>query len=342
MKKALFIAFLSLSMTVFGQETSKEKIKKLTNQIETTVIQEKGRLKIEIEAIDKQIAARELSTEQANDLKREKSEASAKRIEAIVTKLTDEINVLTQQIVQNALEGVVEKDTTEAKGSNVEISISKSNQSNAKRTANRFTLAFGLNNVLQDNKLSSLDDSPYNLWRSNFVEMGWGYKTAFDKESNLLNVFYGVSLQWNELKLTDNSYHVDVDGETLIVTHPENLKKAKLRNTQIIVPLGLEFDFSKKEMKDGKTYFHRNQNVRFGIGGYAGLRVNTKQIIKYEKPRDVKKEKITADYNTNNLTYGLMSYLGYKDASLYVKYDLHPLFKDTETTNISLGIRWDL
>jgi hypothetical protein len=38
----------------------------------------------------------------------------------------------------------------------------------------------------------------------------------------------------------------------------------------------------------------------------------------------------------------LTGYLGYKDASLYVKYDLNPLFKDTETSNISLGVRFDL
>lgn len=43
----------------------------------------------------------------------------------------------------------------------------------------------------------------------------------------------------------------------------------------------------------------------------------------------------------NTVNYGLSTYLGYKSTSFYVKYDLNPLFIDTETRNISLGICFD-
>ena len=44
----------------------------------------------------------------------------------------------------------------------------------------------------------------------------------------------------------------------------------------------------------------------------------------------------------NTINYGLSAYVGYKSTSLYVKYDLNPLFKNSETRNISMGIRLDL
>jgi len=347
MKTKLLFLFVLFSLTLSSQETPKEQIKKLANEIETLVKQEKEALKIAIETIDVQQKKGELTAQNAGELKAKKAEESANRIEKLVNERSNEINTLTQLIVKEALEGKIDtladsSPTKEESTAKVNIRISNDKNTDNKRTVNRFIFAFGLNNVLQDNKISSLDDSPYSIWHSNFVELGWGYKTALDQENKWANVFYGISLQWNELKLFDNLYHINTDGQTLIVEHPENLKKSKLRNTQIIVPLGFEFDFSKKEITEGKTYYHRNQGVRLGLGGYAGLRVNTKQIIKYEAPRDHKKDKISSDYNINNLTYGLSGYLGYKDTSLYLKYDLHPLFKNTQTTNISLGVKFDL
>lgn len=54
-----------------------------------------------------------------------------------------------------------------------------------------------------------------------------------------------------------------------------------------------------------------------------------------------KKQK--GDYNVNNFIYGLSSYVGYKEISLYLKYDLNPIFKNNaiDENNISLGIRFD-
>jgi hypothetical protein len=44
----------------------------------------------------------------------------------------------------------------------------------------------------------------------------------------------------------------------------------------------------------------------------------------------------------NAINYGLSSYLGYNSTCFYVKYDLNPLFKNTDTRNISMGSRLDL
>jgi hypothetical protein len=49
------------------------------------------------------------------------------------------------------------------------------------------------------------------------------------------------------------------------------------------------------------------------------------------------------DFNSSNFIYGLSAYIGYKETSLYVKYDLNPLFRDNavKQNNVSLGVRFD-
>lgn len=341
MKSKLFLILLFVTFLSNAQETPKEKMDRLTSEIKTLVKQEKDSLKLQLEAVDLKVESGAIDKIEAAELKKSISIQSAEKMTVIVTERSNQISELTQEIVREALEGNENDTLTETKNERkIAFSISKEDQ--WQRTQNRLVFAFGLNNVLQNHQLKSLDDSPYAVWNSNFVELGWGYKTSFSNTNSLANVFYGVSFQWNELKLYDNLYHVDIDDQTLVVTHPENLKKSKLRTSSIIVPLGLEFDFSGTKDVSGEKIPQRNKSVRIGIGGYGGLRINTKQIIKYDAPRDQKKEKIVSNYNMNNLIYGLTGYLGYKDASLYVKYDLNPLFKDTETSNISLGVRFDL
>ncbi len=45
----------------------------------------------------------------------------------------------------------------------------------------------------------------------------------------------------------------------------------------------------------------------------------------------------------NDFIYGVSTYIGYKETSLYLKYDLNPMFKNNaiKQNNISLGVRFD-
>ena len=55
------------------------------------------------------------------------------------------------------------------------------------------------------------------------------------------------------------------------------------------------------------------------------------------------RERTKADFNVNDFTYGLSAYVGHKSTSLYVKYDLNPMFKNNniDQNNVSLGLRFD-
>ncbi|MDA9316333.1 hypothetical protein N9Q58_00265 [Polaribacter sp.] len=44
----------------------------------------------------------------------------------------------------------------------------------------------------------------------------------------------------------------------------------------------------------------------------------------------------------NVVNYGINVYTGYRSTNLYAKYDMNPLFKNTKTRNLSIGVRLDL
>ena len=120
---------------------------------------------------------------------------------------------------------------------------------------------------------------------------------------------------------------------------------SRFRNVYLTAPVHLEFDFTKsKTNAEGKTIFKTHESVRFGIGGYLGIRVKSKQILEYDENGHDITVKEKGGFNTNDFIYGVSTYLGYGATSLYLKYDLNPLFKENavKQNNISLGVRFDL
>jgi hypothetical protein len=210
-----------------------------------------------------------------------------------------------------------------------------------KRTTSQFVFAAGLNNVVTD---GDIENSDFRFWGSHFYEWGLTYNTRIAKNSNLLHIKYGMSVMYNNLRPTDNRMFVVNGNQTNLEDSGLNLKESRFRNVYLVAPLHLEFDFTpKKTDKEGKTYFKTHDSFRLGIGAYGGVRVKSKQILKYEIDDLDIKEKIKGDFNSSNFIYGLSAYIGYKETSLYVKYDLNPLFKDNavKQNNVSLGVRFD-
>jgi hypothetical protein len=142
---------------------------------------------------------------------------------------------------------------------------------------------------------------------------------------------------------TDNRYFVDNGTTTDLETNPVNMKESRFRNVNLVFPMHLEFDLSGKTERDGKTYFNTHQSFRLGIGGFAGVNLKSKQIICYDIDGYDTRNVTKGSFNTNDFIYGLSTYVGYKSTSLYLKYDLSPLFKDNpiNQNNISLGVRFD-
>lgn len=339
--KIYLAAFVCLFVNkIRAQETFEGKAKHIASEIENIVKEEKKELKIEVEAVNKELAQGKITNEEAAKQKKVLAEARAKTIEEKVAKLEEELHVLVQDRVDGKIKSIDTSKTINIHF-NKDYFSHKKCSNGEKRTTSQFVFAFGANNLVTDKQVAHSD---FKYLASHFYEWGLTGNTRILKEDNLLHFKYGLSLMYNNLRVTDDRYFVKNGPKTDLVTSSVHLDESRFRNVYISVPLHLEFDFTKKEIRDDVTYFKTHKSARIGIGGYAGFRIKSKQILHFDDAsgNDVE-QKTKGNYNVNDFNYGLSTYVGYKSTSLYLKYDLQPLFENNpvDQNNISLGLRFD-
>ena len=345
------VIVFSLLTKVLAQEKSfEQQAKQIATNIEMITTEEKNALKKEVEAIDFQLKEGKITPERAQELKTKIAQERANNIE---TKVAIEEAKLAQ-LIQDKVNGKIAFSSIDKKDENLKkktisiLDVSMNNDSIYKnykreyRTTSQVVIATGVNNLVTNGAVANSD---FGYLRSVFWEWGITLNTRLLQNSNLLHLKYGLGFQYNFLYATENRVFEDTGSETVLVTYPVNVKDnfTYFKNVYFVLPVHLEFDFSKTEEKDGKKIFKSHQGFRFGLGGFAGVNTNSKQFIRYELDGKKVNEKTKADFNVNDFTYGLSAYIGHKSTSLYVKYDLNPMFKNNniDQNNVSLGIRFD-
>lgn len=338
----LTLAVCLLATKLTAQETFEAKARAIAEKIEKITQEEKEALKIEVEEVNKQLENGSLTKAQADEKKQKLAEARATIIENKVAVAQAELKDLVQQKVDGKI-----KEVSKDRSYTINFDWKKKNDSLKRvngepRTTSQFVFAAGLNNLVTD---GDVENSDFRFLGSHFYEWGVSYNYRLAKDSNLLHLKYGWSVMYNNLRPTDNRSFVVTGDQTNLETSPYDLDESRLRNVYLAIPMHLEFDFSGKKVKDDKTIFRSHQSFRFGFGGYGGIRLKTKEILKYEDENgDNIKQKTKKDFNASNFIYGVSAYIGYKETSLYVKYDLNPLFQNNpiKQNNVSLGVRFDL
>lgn len=325
-----------------AQETFEDKAKIIADKIESITKDEKASLKLEVEAVNKQLENGSITDDQADEEKLKLAEARAKSIETRVGEAEKELRDLVQQKVDGK---ITEKDTTRKFMItwNPKESRKKKYDNGESRTTSQLVLAFGVNNLVTDGAVAHSD---FGYLRSHFFEWGITHNTRILKESNLLHFKYGVSFMYNMLTATENRAFVDTGDQTILETYPRGLrqKDTYFKNVFVTVPMHIEFDFSKSEVKDDKKIFRTHNGFRVGLGGFVGYNINSKQFLSYKVDGYRINDRQKGNWNIEDWNYGLSAYVGYKETSLYVKYDLSPMFKNNaiDQNNISLGVRFDL
>ncbi|WP_396155473.1 hypothetical protein [Flavobacterium sp.] len=339
-----FIIYLAITACLIAsklsaQETFEDRVKAISDKIELITKEEKSALKIELEAVNKELEAGTITKAQADEKKMKLAETRSKNIETRIAQAQDEL----KELVKQKVDGKINDKYGYVYGIRIKVdkkqdSIRKSR--GERRTTSQFVFAAGVNNLVTDRAVAHSD---FRYWGSHFYEWGFTSNTRLFKNDNLLHLKYGMSLMYNNLRPTDNRLFVVNGNQTNLETSTVNLKDSRFRNVYLTVPLHLEFDFTKAKDKDGKKIFRTHESVRFGIGGYAGFRVKSKQKLCYEIDGNEFSSKEKGDFNVNDFIYGVSTYIGYKETSLYLKYDLNPLFKNNaiDQNNISLGVRFD-
>lgn len=336
------VALLCLCTTkLFAQKTFSQRANAIGDKIELITKQQKDSLKTEVEAVNVQLEKNEITAAQAEARKQELAQKRAANIENLVAIEEQKLS----ELVKDKVDGKIEETKNGKRFSimyddnfhKVKDSIKKHHE--YKRTTSQFVFALGVNRLVNDGKA----DDRFK-WRSDFYEWGVSWNTRLLKSNNLLHAKYGLSLQYNNLR-PENDKIFERDGnKTILVDAGRNIDVARLRYVNLVVPAHLEFDLTKKRADGDNFTFPTHKSFRLGVGGYAGVNLKEKQILKYKNDNgnDVK-QKTKGGYNVNDFVYGVSAYVGYGEFSLYAKYDLQPLFANNEIdqNNLSLGIRFD-
>ena len=344
---ALAVWALALTECYAQDEKAAYRIEILKGSKKLIIDQEKYALREEVADINQKLESGEITEAEANQMKQTAAEERALNIENKLAIVDNKIEL----VKRNGVSGeAVSGDQFMTIGLGVKgaqiLGINFSNVPEHKRkydrrTRSEFIFSFGLNNAIGNGQ--SLDDSPYKVGGSRYAEIGLGWKTRVFKESNWLRFKYGVTFQFNGLKPEDNRYFVDTGTQTELQEFPLDLKKSKFRMDNVVIPVHFEFGPSKKTEKENYFRYSTYNKFRVGLGGYAGLNLGARQKLKFKDEGEDVKQKLKANYNTNNFIYGLSAYVGFSQISLYAKYDLNTIFKDDplEQRNVSLGLRWD-
>lgn len=343
--------WLFATMYAQAQETDHDTqtaIEQLTELKEKIIEEEKEALKRDVENINARLENEAITEAEAETLKQEAAEKHALNIENRLAIIDNKVALLKRNgnIEEDEDNGMIIRigsSGKDSKNDNV-LFIGPKNKERKydRRTTSDLVFAFGLNNVITEGE--SLQDSDFKVAGSRFAELGWAWKTRVFKNTNWIRVKYGVSFQFNSLKPTDNRFYVDTGDQTELQNYPLNLDKSKFRMDNLVMPVHFEFGPSKKEEHDGYFRYNTENQIKVGLGGYAGFNLGARQKLKFEEDGEDKKQKLKADYNTNKFIYGLSGYIGWQGVALYAKYDLNTIFKDNpvEQRNISLGLRFDV
>lgn len=348
-----FILFLVVQLNFSQDLNNSQQITQLQEQKAIVQNEEKKQLKEAVEAINIRLDSKEISQEEASQLKTAVAEKHALNIENRLAIIDNRIALLerNETVTQDTgatLDGFVlqigkSEDSDEYDIGSVYIGPQSKKKPRVfdKRTTSDLVFAIGFNNAIIEGQ--SLNDSPYKIGGSGFVELGWAWKTRVFENSNAVRFKYGLSIQWNKLDIKDNLYFAEENDVVTLEEYPLNLSKSKFRTTNLVIPMHFEFGPSKKIERDDYFRYSTYRKFKFGIGGYGGIVLQSLQKLKYDENGSKQKDKFK-DYNTNNFVYGLSSYISWGNVGIYAKYDLSIIFKDQaiDQNNISLGLRFDM
>ncbi|APY08867.1 hypothetical protein BWZ20_11385 [Winogradskyella sp. J14-2] len=359
--RLLVYAIISVTFgTIQAQEKVKDSLEKTSVDYKIEALEElkvkiekeeREYLKAEIESINERQDAKQITAAEAEDLKKVAAEKRAANIENRLAIVDNKIELLKRNDSAYSVdddESFIFRIGGRGEDSEDEfIYLGKKNRKHKpykfdRRTTSDIVFAIGFNNAIIEGQ--DLDDSPYKLGGSGFMELGYAWKTRIFDNTNFWRLKYGFSFQWNKFDIKDNQYFVNTDGDVILQEFPVELNKAKFRTTNLVFPVHLEFGPSKKIEKEDYFRYSTRNKFKVGLGGYAGLNIGSMQKLKYKEDGNRIKNKQRGGFEVNEFVYGLSGYLAWGDTALYVKYDLNPLFKDQafDQNNISVGLRFDM
>ena len=179
-------------------------------------------------------------------------------------------------------------------------------------------------------------------WGSWYAAINSVYRTRIAR-TFFLEWGFGASLYNFKFQNDEVTVGYDANGANFTIDSRDvDFRKSKLSAAYINASFIPVIDFGGNRRKPVLFDGHRSDSFRFGVGPYAGYRIDsfTRKVYKDENG-DKQKEKDHGTYDLNSLRYGIRFQLGFKDTDFFINYDLNPLFAKAgspELNAISFGL----
>ena len=219
-----------------------------------------------------------------------------------------------------------ESDETETKTTNGS-SGRKGRYSGKYYSNSDFELYLGLNSYTN----SPNDLADLRVWPSKYVSIALKRNVTLSKSASVHTVFtFGPEFAWHNFMLENSNKLIYEGGQADFVKNSSTTSKSKFVVPHLMLPGMVRFGFKKS-------------NFNLGLGGYIGYRTGAYTKEKLDNPKSKKVNK-DQSLGLENLKYGLAVELGRKNASLFFRYDLSPLFKEnqknvTDMNAFSFGVK---
>jgi hypothetical protein len=356
MKIKLLSAFLLSGLALFAQQNETKKIVKIQGN-DTTIIMINGRLDQMDSVLTEQMKkiyitdssmARvdvfidstmlgEFSTGGASDstqirignmkiviLESKNKSTDASKEPEWATKGQRKIIIDERVIIENDDERIVLNDGKDSysfeKG---EEHWNHTDKENWSEDGNAIWSGFGINAngfINDNNELASTTELSFlALDPAKSIGLQWNFaEKRFPIIKDYLGVVTGLGIQWNRYSLK-GSYDLGVVNDTLIgINTGVNYTKNVLSSSYLQAPLLLQISTNKDPNKAW--------NISAGVVG--GIRLDARQVQKWEADGKKNKDKTKDDFQFNPFQASLMATVGYGDWSLYASYGLTDVFNE--------------
>jgi len=188
-------------------------------------------------------------------------------------------------------------------------------------------ISYGIMNLTNDKPDNALDN---NLRYAGNFEFGFKFNYQFGRTSPL-GLISGIGFSWRTLSIDNNMFVAKgTDSNVYLANYDKGLSKSKLRTGYIIVPLGLQYNFSRlKNAGMDVQYLDYSEGFRIGANIYGGVKMSTNNIMKGDgiSYRD------RSDYQVSPFIYGGQFTVSYNDFSIFVKKDFGNFFRNGNFEN---------
>ncbi len=147
---------------------------------------------------------------------------------------------------------------------------------------------------------------------SRFVALSWQKRIPLSVNGpTKLRLVTGPEIAWNNFMFENRTTLVERNNQLTIEQADVDLRKSKFVTTQLNLPVMLNVAFRSR--------------FTFGIGAYAGIRLDSYTKVKPEGGSTVRTH---GSYNLNPIRWGLMTEVGFRgQAKLFGRYEPNSLFR---------------